>query len=68
MFVNMKKYREELKIFVFLLEKSKSFRGLKALLEGNPNAINPELPMSEQTELLPYDKTIEFPKTRLRLG
>lgn len=36
--------------------------------KGNPESINPDLPIDEQTELLPYDKRWEFPRDRLKLG
>ena len=36
--------------------------------KGNPESINPDLPVDEQTELLPYDKKWEFPRERLKLG
>lgn len=36
--------------------------------KGNPDSINPDLPIDEQTELLPYDKRWEFPRERLKLG
>lgn len=36
--------------------------------KGNPESINPDLPVDEQTELLPYDKRWEFPRDRLKLG
>lgn len=29
---------------------------------------NPEMPLDEQIDLLPYDSRFEFPKERLRLG
>ena len=45
-----------------------SATGIEQLLNGNPDKINPELPLDEQTELLPYDKKWEFPSHRLRLG
>ena len=38
------------------------------LLEGNPKEIDPEKPMEEQTQHLPYDKSWEFPANRLKLG
>ncbi|XP_059350088.1 vascular endothelial growth factor receptor 1-like [Daphnia carinata] len=37
-------------------------------LDGNPDGIDPNLPIDYQTEFLPYDKRCEFPKNRLRLG
>ena len=30
--------------------------------------INPELPVDDQAELLPYDKKWEFPRDKLKLG
>jgi len=36
--------------------------------KGNPESINPDLPIDEQTELLPYDRRWEFPRDRLKLG
>lgn len=36
--------------------------------KGNPESINPDLPIDEQTELLPYDKRWEFPRANLKLG
>jgi hypothetical protein len=41
---------------------------LEKLLNGDPDRIDPNTPMECQTEFLPYDKTWEFPKKRLRLG
>jgi serine/threonine protein kinase len=38
------------------------------LLNGDPDRIDPDVPMEYQTEYLPYDKKWEFPKKRLRLG
>lgn len=35
---------------------------------GNPESINPDLPIDGQTDLLPYDKRWEFPRERLKLG
>ncbi|XP_057365300.2 vascular endothelial growth factor receptor 1-like [Daphnia carinata] len=37
-------------------------------LDGNPDSIDPNLPIDYQTEYLPYDKSCEFPKNRLRPG
>ena len=36
--------------------------------KGNPDSINPDLPLDEQTELLPYDPRWEFPRDSLKLG
>ncbi|XP_059350093.1 fibroblast growth factor receptor 1-like, partial [Daphnia carinata] len=41
---------------------------IKGRLDGNPNGIDPNLPIEYQTEFLPYDKRCEFTKRRLRLG
>ena len=42
---------------------------VKDLLKGKPEAVNPDLPMDEQTELLPYDKKMwEFKRHQLKLG
>ncbi|XP_059351957.1 vascular endothelial growth factor receptor 1-like [Daphnia carinata] len=35
-------------------------------LNGNPDGIDPNLPIEYQTEFLPYDKECEFPKNRLK--
>lgn len=32
------------------------------------DSINPELPLDEQADLLPYDQTWEFPREKLVLG
>lgn len=37
-------------------------------VKGNPDSINPDLPIDEQTELLPYDRRWEFPRDQLKLG
>ena len=41
---------------------------MQTLLCGNYTQMNPELPLDEQTELLPYDARWEFPRNRLKLG
>ena len=38
------------------------------MLKGNFKSINPDLPVEEQTEQLPYDTRWEFPRHRLKLG
>lgn len=35
---------------------------------GQMELFNPEMPLDEQIDLLPYDSRFEFPKERLRLG
>lgn len=42
--------------------------GLLNFEKGNPKAINPDLPLVDQVELLPYDKKYEFPEDQLKLG
>nr|CAD7568583.1 unnamed protein product [Timema californicum] len=42
--------------------------GLIHFEEGAMDNMNPELPLDEQAELLPYDKKWEFPRDKLKLG
>jgi len=42
--------------------------GLLNFEEGAVEQINPELPLDEQAELLPYDRRFEFPRDKLKLG
>jgi hypothetical protein len=42
--------------------------GLANFEKGALESINPELPVDEQAELLPYDKKWEFPRDKLKLG
>lgn len=37
-------------------------------LVGQPEMINPDLPVSEQISVLPYENKWEFPRDRLKLG
>ena len=41
---------------------------LKLLLEGDPNAIDPERPLEEQTQHLPYENWWKFPRNQLQLN
>ena len=53
------------------MQKRKAFfraNQLDIFDKGNPESINPDLPIDEQTELLPYDKRWEFPRANLKLG
>ncbi len=52
--------------FKFNFKKKKN--ELEKLLNGDPDRIDPDVPMEYQTEFLPYDKKWEFPRKRLRLG
>ncbi len=38
------------------------------LLEGNLERINPDSPLEDQLDLLPYDNKYEFPSNHLVLG
>ena len=38
------------------------------LLQGDPGRMNPDAPLEEQVDLLPYDPKWEFPRNRLVLG
>jgi hypothetical protein len=38
------------------------------MLWGDIDRFNPDLPMDEQVELLPYDVRWEFPRNRVQLG
>ena len=42
--------------------------GLSKFIQGAMENINPELPVDDQAELLPYDKKWEFPRDKLELG
>ncbi|KAG1682674.1 Vascular endothelial growth factor receptor 1 [Nymphon striatum] len=42
--------------------------GFKHFDQGRLDMYNPDLPLDDQAELLPYDKRWEFPKERLILG
>lgn len=42
--------------------------GLANFVEGNVESMNPDLPLNEQADLLPYDKRFEFPREKLELG
>lgn len=54
---------------IYYKKKRKSFHGIKALLAGNVERFDPDLPLEQQTELLPYDKTHwEIPRQHIKLG
>lgn len=56
---------------VSLAQKRKAFfsaHHLDNFDKGNPESLNPDLPVDEQAELLPYDRKWEFPRDRLKLG
>lgn len=46
----------------------KTFINNSRFSEGQIELLNPELPLEEQAELLPYNNCWEFPKERLKLG
>lgn len=49
-----------------LLEQLKA-AGLANFVEGNVDHINPDLMLNDQADLLPYDKSFEFPREQLKL-
>ncbi|KAI9559916.1 hypothetical protein GHT06_013923 [Daphnia sinensis] len=49
-------------------DKRKLEKEIQERLDGNPDGIDPNLPIQYQIEFLPYDKRCEFPKHRLRFG
>lgn len=40
----------------------------KEFYDGDVDKINPEISVSDQAYLLPYDKRFEFPSEHLKLG
>ncbi|XP_021928983.1 vascular endothelial growth factor receptor 2-like isoform X4 [Zootermopsis nevadensis] len=50
------------------LRKELDIVGLANFEKGALENINPELPVDDQAELLPYDKKWEFPRDKLKLG
>jgi serine/threonine protein kinase len=56
-------------LLIYYKKKRKSFHGIKELLEGNVERFDSDLPLDQQTELLPYDKTHwEIPRQHIKLG
>lgn len=46
-----------------------AFQGIERLLKGKPDEINPDIPLEEQKDLLPYDKTKwEIRRENLKFG
>ncbi len=41
---------------------------LELFVAGDPSAINPDLGVDDQAELLPYNREFEFPRERLKMG
>jgi FMS-like tyrosine kinase 1 len=50
------------------LQEELNLAGLANFEKGALENINPELPVDEQADLLPYDRTWEFPREKLILG
>jgi hypothetical protein len=50
------------------LQEELNLAGLANFEKGAVESINPELPVDEQADLLPYDRTWEFPREKLVLG
>lgn len=42
--------------------------GLLYFEDGAVDCINPDLPIDDQAELLPYDRKWEFPRDHIKLG
>lgn len=42
--------------------------GLANFEEGNLESIDPDINLDEQADLLPYNKDVEFPREKLKLG
>lgn len=42
--------------------------GLQNFEKGNIEGINPDVPLGQQADLLPYDSKYEFPKEQVKLG
>ncbi|KAL1438156.1 hypothetical protein MTO96_048246 [Rhipicephalus appendiculatus] len=61
--VYCKKYRAHMKE-----EKEMELLNKTLFDKGQVDMFNPDLPLCEQVELLPYDQRWEFPKDRLKLG
>ncbi|XP_049766457.1 mast/stem cell growth factor receptor kita-like [Schistocerca cancellata] len=61
-------------VLAFKLIKEKKLRkklseiGLENFVDGAPESMNPNLPLDEQAELLPYNKIWEFPREKLKFG
>ena len=53
---------------IFKLNFLKKKRELEKLLNGDPDRIDPDVPMECQTQFFPYDEKWKFPRKRLRLG
>lgn len=51
-----------------LAKRDLEFFSSKIFENGQMELFNPEMPLDEQIDLLPYDSRFEFPKERLRLG
>ncbi|XP_063227857.1 vascular endothelial growth factor receptor 1-like isoform X2 [Bacillus rossius redtenbacheri] len=61
-------------IFAYKVREAQKFKreliaaGLNNFEKGAMDNFNPELPIDEQADLLPYDKKWEFPRDKLKLG
>lgn len=51
-----------------MAKRDLEFFSSKIFENGQMELFNPEMPLDEQIDLLPYDSRFEFPKERLRLG
>lgn len=55
-------------LIAYMLRRLKKHRDLIYFLDGKPELINPNVPIHEQVDLLPYDRNYEFPKEKLARG
>lgn len=49
-------------------EKELEMLSKRLFVKGQVEMFNPDLPLTDQVDLLPYDHRWEFPKDRLKLG
>ena len=53
---------------VYHRRKQRMNFGLATFIDGDMNALKPELALDGQADLLPYDTKYEFPRNKLKLG
>lgn len=60
-FLGLRVYQQRQQLHVFKAAHFPNFE------EGNPGSINPNLPLDEQADLLPYDTRFEIPRDKIKL-
>lgn len=55
-------------LFPIIFRCIKNRRFLHKFKYGDPDHINPDIALNEQTHLLPYDNSFEFPHERIKFG